>query len=186
MFETLQRIMKLQTHIYLHCIVASIATMLFVSCSVHADTVSISNSIHVTSSSGGNVVIQGSSGEPGADGADGTSVSNGTSVNSVSVRTIINGEIAENYTSTSSTPITYQHSIAATSASTNASSSVRIRATLESYEKVATSSALKIPKLRAATSNATISADARSLPSNSFIKTLFVNTMAYVFSFFSF
>lgn len=77
------------------CAVA--AFVLAVPTALSADNTSVTNTVRIEASTGGN------------ESGDGD-VETGTTTNSISVETTVNGEVVERYSDTSTSPIDYQHS----------------------------------------------------------------------------
>jgi hypothetical protein len=164
---------------------------------VAAETTAIQNSVHVNSSSGGNVILRGSD---GANGADGTPGKDGSSVNEISVRTVINGATAEDYSAKSATPIQYRHATSTTTATSTTNITASASSSAYSSKNAAVRDGTKphVAKKTSATTslvarattdfNNDVSTSAKQqVPvSGSIIKTLFTNLSVYVFSFFSF
>ncbi len=155
--------------IYVAALIASFFPM-----SLAAETTEIKNIVSAHSSSGGNVVSEGE-------------VVTGKAKNSISVQTVVNGQVVENFSSTSDKPVSYERTTTlqtgTVTSKVNASTTVEAVVKTTIAKAIATESEAQADthvSAASSTISASTTADAPSQSSVSFISNLFTKLFSYV------
>jgi hypothetical protein len=136
-----------------------------------AENTSVSNQIHVSSKSGGNTAQSGE-------------VVTGTAQNSVSVKTIVNGEVVEDFSSQSADAISYTKSASTENSSVHTEVQAEVQSQARGDEQNspddADAAAEYLDTEASAQSSSTAAAAAASSTPSSFISDLLAKLFAYV------